>query len=136
MPVREGLGDSSAMWWATAWSQPVVRSGRRSAVRLAAGISVGLVVGLLVAPAAGAKVFVDGKRVTVELVGGISAVPCDEEGGCSYGVVDLRIDHRSVGTHLVDCLAPRSLHVISANEDYAHVFACRTVYRWRLHRPA
>ena len=70
----------------------------------------------------------------VELVGGISAVPCDVEGGCSYGVVDLRIDHRSVGTHLIDCLAPRALHVVSANEHYACVFACRTVYQWRLHR--
>ena len=73
------------MSWATAASQRAERSGRRSAVRLAAGIGVGLIAGLLVAPAAGAKVFVDGKRVTVELVGGISAVPCDEEGGCSYG---------------------------------------------------
>ena len=136
MPVCDGLGDSSAMSWATAGSQRVERSGRRSAVRLAAGVVVGLVVGLVLAPAAGAKVFVDGKRVTVELVGGISAVPCDEEGGCSYGVVDLRIDHRSVGTHLVDCLAPRALHVVSANEHYARVFACRTVYQWRLHRLA
>ena len=134
MPVREGLGDSSAMSWATAGSQRVERSGRRSAVRLAAGTAVGLIAALLVAPVAGAKVFVDGKRVTVELVGGISAVPCDEEGGCSYGVVDLRIDHRSVGTHLIDCLAPRALHVVSANEHYARVFACRTVYQWRLHR--
>src|SRR6476469_7682697 len=136
MPLREGLGDPSAMSWATAGSQRVGRSGRHSAVRLAAGVVVSLLIGLVMAPAAGAKVFVDGKRVTVELVGGISAVPCDEEGGCSYGVVDLRIDHRSVGTHLIDCLAPRSLHVMSANEHYARVFACRTVYRWRLHRPA
>lgn len=66
-------------------------------MQLAAGTAVGLIAALLVAPVAGAKVFVDGKRVTVELVGGISAVPCDVEGGCSYGVVDLRIDHRSVG---------------------------------------
>ena len=134
MPLREGLGDPSAMLWATAGSQRVERSGRRSAVRLTAGVVVGLVVWLVVAPAAGAKVFVDGKRVTVELVGGISAVPCDVEGGCSYGVVDLRIDHRSVGTHLIDCLAPKALHVVSANEHYARVFACRTVYQWRLHR--
>ena len=136
MPVCEGPGDSSTMSGGTALSQPVERSGRRSAVRLGAAIGVGLVVGLILAPAAGAKVFVDGKRVTVELVGGISAVPCDEEGGCSYGVVDLRIDHRSVGTHLIDCLAPKALHVVSANEHYARVFACRTVYQWRLHRLA
>lgn len=105
-------------------------------MRLAACIGAGLVVWLVPATAAGARVFVDGKRVTVELVGGISAVPCDEEGGCSYGVVDLRIDRRSVGTHLVDCLAPRALHVVSANERYVRVFACRTTYRWRLHRLA
>ena len=85
MPLREGLGDPSAMLWATAGSQRVERSGRRSAVRLAAGVVVGLVVWLVIAPAAGAKVFVDGKRVTVELVGGISAVPCGEEGGSSSG---------------------------------------------------
>jgi hypothetical protein len=115
-------------------SQRVDGSGRRCAARLGAAIGVGLVVGLILAPAAGAKVFVDGKRVTVELVGGISAVPCDVEGGCSYGVVDLRLDHRSVGTHLIDCLAPKALHVVSANEHYARVFACRTVYQWRLHR--
>jgi len=136
MPVCEGLGDSSAMSWATAGSQRVDGSGRRFAARLGAAIGVGLVVGLILAPAAGAKVFVDGKRVTVELVGGISAVPCGVEGGCSYGVVDLRIDHRSVGTHLIDCLAPKALHVVSANEHYARVFACRTVYQWRLHRLA
>lgn len=136
MPMRQRLGDSSAMSWATTGSQRAERSGRRSAVRLAAGIGVGLVLGLVLATAAGAKVFVDGKRVTVELVGGISAVPCDEEGGCSYGIVELRVDHRPFATHLVGCLAPRSLHVLSANEDYARVFACRTVYRWRLHRPA
>lgn len=85
MPVRERLGDSSAMSWATAGSQRVERSGRRSAVRLAAGVVVGLVVGLVLAPAAGAKVFVDGKRVTVELVGGISAVPCDGRAAARTG---------------------------------------------------
>jgi hypothetical protein len=35
---------------------------------------------------------------TVQLVGGISAVPWYAEGGCAFGVIALSVDHQPVGT--------------------------------------
>src|SRR5512144_3147291 len=84
------------------------------------------------APNADGKVMLDGRRVTVTLVGGISAEPCSDPHGCARGIVQLRW-----GTfhayHHVRCLRPQALHVVSAlRHRHAVVFGCRRLYRWAL----
>jgi hypothetical protein len=84
-----------------------------------------------VAPA-DAKVFVNHKRVTMTLVGGISAAPCSDPHGCARGIVELRWGSFDA-LHHVRCLRPQALHVVSAQRHgHAVVFACRRLYRWRL----
>ena len=79
-----------------------------------------------------AKVFVHHSRVTVTLVGGISAVPCSDPHGCARGIVELRWATFRADHH-VRCLRPQALHVVSARRHHrAVVFACRWLYRWRL----
>jgi len=81
---------------------------------------------------ADARVFLNDQRVTVTLVGGISAEPCPDPHGCARGIVELR--WRSFhAIHHVRCLSPQSLHVVSATKRNATVFACRRLYRWKLH---
>jgi hypothetical protein len=80
---------------------------------------------------ANGKVFLNHQRVTVTLVGGISAEPCPDPHGCARGIVELR--WRSLhALHHVRCLSPQSLHVVSARQHEAVVFACRRLYHWRL----
>jgi hypothetical protein len=84
------------------------------------------------ASGADGRVFVNGDRVTVTLVGGISAEPCPDPQGCARGIVELRWrDFHAL--HHVRCLHPEALHVVSARQHHkAVVFACRRLYRWRL----
>ena len=80
---------------------------------------------------ANGKVFLNHQRVTVTLVGGISAEPCPDPHGCARGIVELR--RRSFhALHHVRCLSPQSLHVVSARQHEAVVFACRRLYHWRM----
>ena len=80
---------------------------------------------------ANGKVFLNHQRVTVTLVGGISAEPCPDPHGCARGIVEL---HRGSfhALHHVRCLSPQALHVVSARQREAVVFACRRLYHWRL----
>jgi hypothetical protein len=79
-----------------------------------------------------AKVFVNHERVTVTLVGAISAEPCSDPHGCARGIVELRWGSVHA-LHHVRCLHPQTLHVVSARRHgQAVVFACRRLYRWRL----
>jgi hypothetical protein len=101
-------------------------------LRQTMAVLIAVVMAMAVAHAASARVFVDHQRVTVTLVGGISAVPCPDPHGCARGIVELRW-----GTfhalHHVRCLRPQALHVVSARRHHkAVVFACRRLYGWRL----
>jgi hypothetical protein len=81
---------------------------------------------------ASGKVFIDHERVTVTLVGGISAEPCSDPRGCVRGIVELRWKTFHA-LHHIRCLRPQALHVVSARKHHkAVVFACRRLYRWRL----
>ncbi len=95
-------------------------------------VVVGALIALGVTQAgADGRVVLDHQRVTVTLVGGISAEPCSDPHGCARGIVELRWgDFRA--DHHVRCLRPRRLRVVSARRHRAVVFACRRLYRWTL----
>jgi hypothetical protein len=80
---------------------------------------------------AGARVVLDHQRVTVRLVGGISARPCPDPDGCARGIVELRWGSFHA-LHHVRCLRPRALQVVAAERHRATVFACSRLYRWSL----
>lgn len=80
---------------------------------------------------ADAKVVLDHQRVTVTLVGGISARPCPDPKGCVRGIVELRWGSFHA-LHHVRCLRPRALQVVAAKRHRATVFACGRRYRWQL----
>jgi hypothetical protein len=95
-----------------------------------------LVIGALVVLAfssttANGRVFLNHQRVTVTLVGGISAEPCPDPHGCARGIVELRWGGFQALEH-VRCTAPNALHVVSAKGHRAIVWACRKLYRWKL----
>ena len=99
-------------------------------------IPVALVVAALIGlgfstSGADARVFLNHQRVTVTLVGGISAEPCSDPHGCARGIVELRWGSFHAFHH-VRCLRPQALHVVAARRHRASVSACRRRYRWRL----
>jgi hypothetical protein len=71
---------------------------------------------------AGARVVLDHQRVTVRLVGGISARPCPDP--LRWGSFH--------ALHHVRCLRPRALQVVAVKRHRATVFACSRLYRWSL----
>lgn len=98
-------------------------------------ILIGLTVFAFVAGVAHGAVRLDRQRVTVQVVGGISAEPCARVRGCAQAIVELRWAGVT-STHLVRCANPRALHVTVAYHGpggrFAYVYACRRVYRWRI----
>jgi len=92
---------------------------------------IGALLGLASAGSADARVVLNQQRVTVTLVGGISAEPCPDPHGCARGIVELRWGSFHA-LHHVRCLRPRGLHVVAAKRHRATVFACRRLYHWRL----
>jgi hypothetical protein len=92
---------------------------------------IGALIGLAFPNSADARVFLNHQRVTVTLVGGISAEPCADPHGCARGIVELRWGSFHA-LHHVRCLRPRALHVVAAKRHQATVFACRRLYRWLL----
>lgn len=84
---------------------------------------------------ADARVLLAGHPVRVAIVGQIDAWPCPTS-SCLKAVV--RTSYRHLGRdHVVRCAWPRRLHVVSAKtgrggRSWAHVYACRTIYRWRI----
>jgi len=92
---------------------------------------IGALIALAFPNSADARVFLEHQRVTVALVGGISAEPCTDPDGCTRGIMELRWgSFRAL--HHVRCLHPRGPHVVAAKRHRATVFACRRLYRWRL----
>jgi hypothetical protein len=95
-------------------------------------LAIAGLIGLGCSPgSAHARVILNHQRVTVTLVGGISARPCPDPNGCARGIVELRWGSFHA-LHLVRCLRPRALQVVAAKRHLATVFACGRRYRWQL----
>jgi hypothetical protein len=92
---------------------------------------LGALIGLALPTSADARVVLNHQRVTVSLVGGISAEPCTDPHGCARGIMALRWGSFHA-LHHVRCLRPRDAHVVSAKRHQAAVFACRRLYHWPL----
>jgi hypothetical protein len=104
----------------------------RRFLRVPVPLSIAALVGLAFpASSAHARVVLDHQRVTVTLVGGISARPCDDPHGCARGIVELRWGSFHA-LHHVRCLRPRALQVVAARRHRATVFACGRQYHWWL----
>lgn len=108
-------------------------------------VIIGVAVAAVFATRADAKVFFQGERVTVRIVGQIDAFPCSDPHGCKRAVVELRWhNHNPVpgNPHLVACGHPRDLHVQTLSHFNGHTFAqvraCRKrhpgYYAWILKR--
>lgn len=111
-------------------------------IRTLATIIAAAVLAIAAAPA-DARVFFQGERVSVRIVGQIDAYPCSDPHGCKRAVVELRWrTHNPVpgNPHLVACARPRHMHVQTLSHynghTYAQVRACRKrhpgYYAWRL----